>query len=280
MAGIFRETGASKGAPSSRAERAGRVTGSRRSGPRTFSLLFPDAEFDHPACRNSDDSPLSRDDALLALVTGWMSHLGPATARNLANCSGFLHLKSKKPCCAWKPAGAILRGQVHRTRHRGGGARRHTNTGVVRAAAAGAYSSPDRRHAAQADRAGHRRAVHALALALAACRAGNAGPGRTGHARSAAAAAGIRNSRQCLGAADPGAAHCQLRSQVARPTLPHRRSGLGTVVSASRDSRRFCCRQAASDSDQRGSDHIFRSRRGRLDDSASIPPPSSPKPAV
>ncbi len=54
---------------------------------KTFSLLFPDAIFD-PAPAELEGSAPSRDDALLALVTGWMSHLGPATAPQLGELLG------------------------------------------------------------------------------------------------------------------------------------------------------------------------------------------------
>ena len=55
---------------------------------KTFSLLFPDAQFDRPVAEIQATLP-SSDDALLALVTGWMSHLGPATASQLGDMLGL-----------------------------------------------------------------------------------------------------------------------------------------------------------------------------------------------
>src|SRR6202035_3857952 len=49
-----------------------------------FLLLFPEATFDRPSIEIEDALP-SRDDVLLALVTGWMTHLGPTTAGHLGS---------------------------------------------------------------------------------------------------------------------------------------------------------------------------------------------------
>ena len=50
------------------------------------------------------------------MVSGWMMHSGPITAAALAYRLGVPKPTSKKLCCAWKPSGSILRGQLHRTR--------------------------------------------------------------------------------------------------------------------------------------------------------------------
>ena len=53
-----------------------------------FSLLFPNASFDRPIVEIESTLP-SRDDAVLALVTGWMTHLGPVTAEQLGLLLGL-----------------------------------------------------------------------------------------------------------------------------------------------------------------------------------------------
>ncbi|MGA9811326.1 MAG: DEAD/DEAH box helicase [Terriglobales bacterium] len=54
-----------------RAEHAGSIYWVAAERAKTFSLLFPDARFDHPVAEVQTTLP-SSDDALLALVTGWM----------------------------------------------------------------------------------------------------------------------------------------------------------------------------------------------------------------
>ena len=46
---------------------------------RTFSMLLPDAQF-APQLADVETAVPTRDDGLLTLVTGWMSHVGPITA--------------------------------------------------------------------------------------------------------------------------------------------------------------------------------------------------------
>ena len=52
----------------------------------------------------------SRDDALLALVTGWMSHLGPATAEQLGELLGLPAAEIDAALLRLEASGAILRG--------------------------------------------------------------------------------------------------------------------------------------------------------------------------
>ncbi len=73
---------------------------------------------------------------------------------------------------------------------------------MVRTPPPRAHSPPHHRQTAQRNRARDASAIHALAAALAARRAGHATPRRTRHARSPAPAAGIRSARQRLGAPD------------------------------------------------------------------------------
>jgi len=77
---------------------------------RTFSLLFPEARFDLPVADIQTTLP-SPDDALLALVTGWMSHLGPTTASQLGELLGLPAAEIEKALLRMEASGAVLRGQ-------------------------------------------------------------------------------------------------------------------------------------------------------------------------
>src|SRR5260370_40477198 len=79
--------------------------------------------------------------------------------------------------------------------------------GVVRAAVAGAHSSPHGGDAAQAGGASHGGRVHAVAAALAACCAADAPQRRARTAATVAAVAGRRDSGERVGETGPGAAH-------------------------------------------------------------------------
>jgi ATP-dependent helicase Lhr and Lhr-like helicase len=75
-----------------------------------FSLLFPDASFDRPILEIESTIP-SRDDAVLATVTGWMTHLGPVTAEQLASLLGLPVAEIDKALLRMEASGAILRGK-------------------------------------------------------------------------------------------------------------------------------------------------------------------------
>jgi ATP-dependent Lhr-like helicase len=77
---------------------------------KTFSLLFADAIFD-PSPAALEASLPSRDDALLAMVTGWMSHLGPATAVQLGELLGLPSSEIDAALLRMEATGAILRGK-------------------------------------------------------------------------------------------------------------------------------------------------------------------------
>ena len=77
---------------------------------KTFSLLFPDARFDRPVAEIQGNLP-SSDDALLALVTGWMSALGPATASQLGIMLGLPSSEIEKAFLRMEASGSLLRGQ-------------------------------------------------------------------------------------------------------------------------------------------------------------------------
>jgi ATP-dependent helicase Lhr and Lhr-like helicase len=98
--------------------RDGRATGAVANGrhywvaaerARIFSLLFPDTILD-PSQAGLDTSVPSRDDALLALVTGWMSHLGPASAVRLGQLLGLPSSEIDTALLRMEASGAILRG--------------------------------------------------------------------------------------------------------------------------------------------------------------------------
>jgi ATP-dependent Lhr-like helicase len=76
----------------------------------TFSVLFPDARFDRDVTQIQSALP-SRDDAVLALVTGWMAHLGPVTAQQLGSLLGLPSAEIDRALLRLEASGSILRGK-------------------------------------------------------------------------------------------------------------------------------------------------------------------------
>jgi ATP-dependent helicase Lhr and Lhr-like helicase len=76
---------------------------------RSFSALFPSAEFEQTLA-DVETGRSSRDDALLTLVTGWMSHLGPATASQLSAELGLAASETERTLLRMEASGTILRG--------------------------------------------------------------------------------------------------------------------------------------------------------------------------
>jgi ATP-dependent Lhr-like helicase len=76
---------------------------------KTFSVLFPDAQFE-PTLAEVEGSVPSRDDALLTLVTGWMSHLGPTTAGELGETLGLPASEISGGLLRMEASGTVLRG--------------------------------------------------------------------------------------------------------------------------------------------------------------------------
>jgi ATP-dependent helicase Lhr and Lhr-like helicase len=76
---------------------------------RSFAALFPSGEFVQTLAEVETEQA-SRDDALLTLVTGWMSHLGPVTASQLAEELGLPATDVEKALLRMEASGAILRG--------------------------------------------------------------------------------------------------------------------------------------------------------------------------
>jgi ATP-dependent Lhr-like helicase len=93
-----------------RAQHAGTTYWVAAERAKTFSLLFPESSFDRPVSDLQANLP-SRDDAMLALVTGWMSHLGPATASQLGELLGLPASEIEKAFLRMEASGAVLRGQ-------------------------------------------------------------------------------------------------------------------------------------------------------------------------
>ncbi len=76
---------------------------------RTFSVLFPEAGFESALADVETTTP-SRDDALLTLVTGWMSHVGPTTASHLGETLGISASEISNALLRMEASGTILRG--------------------------------------------------------------------------------------------------------------------------------------------------------------------------
>ena len=76
---------------------------------RNFALLYPDAAFESPLA-DVGSAVTSFDDALLAAVKGWMTHLGPATASALAATLRLRASSVEQALLRMEASGAVLRG--------------------------------------------------------------------------------------------------------------------------------------------------------------------------
>jgi ATP-dependent Lhr-like helicase len=76
---------------------------------RSFRELFPTAEF-LQTLADVETAQSSREDALLTLVTGWMSHSGPVTASQLGEALGLSTADIEKALLRMEASGTILRG--------------------------------------------------------------------------------------------------------------------------------------------------------------------------
>jgi len=74
-----------------------------------FALIFPDAQFE-TAPPDLPSTIATRDDALLAMITGWMMHSGPITATALAYRLGLPAADVEKSLLRLEASGSILRG--------------------------------------------------------------------------------------------------------------------------------------------------------------------------
>jgi ATP-dependent Lhr-like helicase len=77
---------------------------------RSFATLFPGAELAQ-TLPDIETAQVSRDEALLTLVTGWMSHLGPATASQLGESLGLPASEIEQALLRMEASGTILRGK-------------------------------------------------------------------------------------------------------------------------------------------------------------------------
>jgi ATP-dependent Lhr-like helicase len=77
---------------------------------KTFAAIFPDAVLENPLPEIEAAAP-SRDDALLALATGWMTHSGPTTSAELGAVLGLTEHEIEKQMLRLEASGSILRGQ-------------------------------------------------------------------------------------------------------------------------------------------------------------------------
>jgi ATP-dependent helicase Lhr and Lhr-like helicase len=75
----------------------------------TFSILFPEAKFDPLLAVLKLEEP-NRDDALLTLVTGWMSHLGPVSAQELGEMLTLSASEIFGALLRMEASGTVLRG--------------------------------------------------------------------------------------------------------------------------------------------------------------------------
>jgi ATP-dependent Lhr-like helicase len=76
---------------------------------KTFTQLFPAAKFDRTLA-DVGTTKLSDEEALLALATGWMAHIGPTTAQELERTLGIPASEIEKALLRMEASGSILRG--------------------------------------------------------------------------------------------------------------------------------------------------------------------------
>jgi ATP-dependent helicase Lhr and Lhr-like helicase len=78
----------------------------------TFSALFPGA-ISMPVLPEIEQTTPSRDDALLTLVTGWMSHVGPTTATELGETLALPASDITNALLRMEASGTVLRGNFN-----------------------------------------------------------------------------------------------------------------------------------------------------------------------
>ena len=75
-----------------------------------FMQIFPSASFEMPVPL-VESQEVSREDALLACVTGWIAHSGPITANQLSNVLALPTPDTEKPLLRLESKGVVLRGK-------------------------------------------------------------------------------------------------------------------------------------------------------------------------
>ncbi len=91
---------------------------------RTFCVLFPEAQFER-VLPDVETSVPTRDDAVLTLVTGWMSHVGPITATQLGETLGISSSEISNALLRMEASGTVLRGTFTGTSERLPGVHEH-----------------------------------------------------------------------------------------------------------------------------------------------------------
>ena len=86
---------------------------------RSFRALFSSASFERDLA-DVESGDVSRDDALLTLVTGWMSHVGPTTASRLGLELGLAASDIEKALLRMEASGTVLRGKFTGSASRAG----------------------------------------------------------------------------------------------------------------------------------------------------------------
>src|SRR5262249_15026044 len=74
-----------------------------------FSLIFPNAKFESRPF-NTGEKAAARDESLLVLVSGWMSHIGPTASSELGQLLGIEAAEIEKTMLRLEASGSILRG--------------------------------------------------------------------------------------------------------------------------------------------------------------------------
>ena len=77
---------------------------------RSFRSLFSAASFEHEVA-DVESGDVHREDALLTLVTGWMSHIGPTTPSQLGTALGLPASDIEKALLRMEATGTVLRGK-------------------------------------------------------------------------------------------------------------------------------------------------------------------------
>jgi ATP-dependent Lhr-like helicase len=77
---------------------------------KAFGQVFPSASFGVPL-PEVESAAVSREEAVLALVTGWMAHFGPVTAGELGGVLGLSRTDTEKALLRLEASGAVLRGR-------------------------------------------------------------------------------------------------------------------------------------------------------------------------
>ncbi len=86
---------------------------------RSCAALFPSAVFEQQLAE-VEPGDVSRDDALLRLLTGWMSHVGPTTASQLGASLGLAASDIEKALLRMEASGTVLRGRFTGSASRAG----------------------------------------------------------------------------------------------------------------------------------------------------------------